>query len=651
MKQERLRLVLRDLAASAAFGAMAVSGQVPAWTVLIFALALGVALAGKRPLADGRASAGVLLVVVAFLYALVAMEQLDMVVAACVTAALLTAQRMLALPGPRTDGQVNLASLLMVAGGAALSADLLFAFCLLVYTVLAVLSQGLAVVADAGGRPPPVRVVFRPLVAGVILCLVGALSFFVLFPRLSWNVAARRGAASLGPASAGFSDTLRLGGVGVLKSNPRVVFRAELNPDPMRDRLDGYWVGRRFDSFDGVQWSARGPSTPARREVHLGPLGAGAVDQHIELLPAYGSRTLVGLDAPMVFSAAQTHQGNYSSRTDLVRHADGRVQVDGPGNAFSYRVSSMPERQVREVGPEDETRQLALPAKLDPRIPALGQRLAAGATTPRAIARQLERALQSSYEYTLELPGAVKDPLADFLFQRRAGHCEEFATALAILLRTQGIPSRVVVGFYGGERAAGEYLVRAGDAHAWVEAMVDGQVLRLDATPPQNRAAAAQGLTAWLLARWEALQIGWLERVVDFSLSDQARLADRFRSTGGTSTGSAWRRPDPGVWAALGALAAVLVAIAAVRFFLRTNEVQHLGQALARMLRASGRLGPDGWLDRARVSEPELEPVRRGIARYREARFGRRHLEPGEGRRLLRDARTVLRAGPRSLPS
>ena len=151
MKQERLRLVLRDLAASAAFGAMAVSGQVPAWTVLIFALALGVALAGKRPLADGRASAGVLLVVVAFLYALVAMEQLDMVVAACVTAALLTAQRMLALPGPRTDGQVNLASLLMVAGGAALSADLLFAFCLLVYTVLAVLSQGLAVVADAGG--------------------------------------------------------------------------------------------------------------------------------------------------------------------------------------------------------------------------------------------------------------------------------------------------------------------------------------------------------------------------------------------------------------------------------------------------------------------------------------------------------------------
>src|SRR5262249_22911650 len=95
------------------------------------------------------------------------------------------------------------------------------------------------------------------------------------------------------------------------------------------------------------------------------------------------------------------------------------------------------------------------------------------------------------------------------------------------------------------------------------------------------------------------------------------------------------------------------VAIAVVRALLRSSEVEHLGRALARLLRASGRLGPSGWLDRARVPEPELEPVRMGIVRYREARFGRRHLEPGEGRRLLRAARPVLRAtapppGPRS---
>ncbi len=148
----------------------------------------------------------------------------------------------------------------------------------------------------------------------------------------------------------------------------------------------------------------------------------------------------------------------------------------------------------------------------------------------------------------------MKDPLADFLFERRAGHCEDFATALAVLLRARQIPARVVVGFHGGERAAGEYLVRAGDAHAWVEAEVDGQVLRLDATPPQHRSAAGVGLAGWLLARWEALQIRWLDRVVEYSLSDQARLAQgiRWRAKDGSRrrrAGSGRTGTGPSPWA------------------------------------------------------------------------------------------------------
>ncbi|MGZ6140516.1 MAG: transglutaminase TgpA family protein, partial [Myxococcaceae bacterium] len=117
MNGPRLQLVLRDLAAAAAFAAMAISGQVPLWGMGLFLLALGVALAGRRPLADGRVSAVALLVAVVVLYAAVVVEQLDLVVAACTTAALLTAQRMLSLPRPRTSEQVHLAALLMIAGG------------------------------------------------------------------------------------------------------------------------------------------------------------------------------------------------------------------------------------------------------------------------------------------------------------------------------------------------------------------------------------------------------------------------------------------------------------------------------------------------------------------------------------------------------
>ena len=275
MSSERLRLVLRDLAAAAAFAAMAISGQVPLWTVALFLLALAVAVAGRRPLADGRLSAVALLLAVIVLYAAVMVEQLDLVVAACITASLLTAQRMLSRPTGRTTDQVQLASLLMIAGGAVLSADLLFALCLLCYAVLAVLSQGLSVVAASGTGPfPSTSRVLRPLAGGLALAMAGALAFFVLFPRLSWNVAARRGGASLGGGTTGFADGLRLGGSGLLKSNPRVVFRARIDPDPGTEDLDSYWVGRRFDTFDGVQWSTRGrPSSPVR-QVALGPAEA-----------------------------------------------------------------------------------------------------------------------------------------------------------------------------------------------------------------------------------------------------------------------------------------------------------------------------------------------------------------------------------------
>jgi len=654
MSSDRLRLVLRDLAAATAFAAMAISGQVPLWTVGLFVVVLAVAVSGRRPLSDGRLSAVALLAAVVLLYGAVMIEQLDLVVAACITASLLTAQRMLSRPTGRTDDQVQLASLLMIAGGAVLSADLLFALCLFLYAVLAVLFRGLSVVAATGAGPmPSTGRVLRPLAAGLAAAIAGALIFFVLFPRLSWNVAARRGGPSLGGATSGFADGLRLGGTGLLKSNPRVVFRARIDPDPGTEELDAYWVGRRFDVFDGFQWSNRGrPGTPVRQVV-MGPRDPGLVRQEIDLLPAYGSRTLVALDTPVIVTDAESHQATFSVRTELIPAGDREVRLVGPSEHVTYRAFSAVDRSTgRPVDAAERARRLQLPAKLDPRILALAETLSQGAVGDRAIARQLERALQSGYGYTLELPGSMKDPLADFLFDRRAGHCEDFATALAVLLRARQIPARVVVGFHGGERAAGEYLIRAGDAHAWVEAEVDGHVLRLDATPPQHRSAAGTGLTGWLLARWEALQIRWLDRVVEYSLSDQSRLAQHLR----------WGNPDaptrgevhersPGAVVALGVLGAALLIAAFLGRRAASNDAAELGRMLQRLLRRRGRLGPGGWLDGAPVGEADLAPVRESISRYREARFGRRPLGPGEARRLVRQARQALRGMAVASPS
>ena len=181
--------------------------------------------------------------------------------------------------------------------------------------------------APTGGRPAPAGG-GRPLPAG------SAELLRALPPACRGTSPPGGERASLGPATAGFADTLRLGGTGLLKSNPRVVFRAEIYPDPLRERLDGYWVARRFDTFDGVQWSARG-SSPARPAARFawGPWATGQWTSTSSCFPPTAAGRWSGLDAPRIFADAQAHQGNYSSRAELVRSGDGRVEIDGQGAA------------------------------------------------------------------------------------------------------------------------------------------------------------------------------------------------------------------------------------------------------------------------------------------------------------------------------
>src|SRR5262249_23695685 len=122
-------------------------------------------------------------------------------------------------------------------------------------------------------------------------------------------------------------------------------------------------------------------------------------------------------------------------------------------------------------------RYLQLPAELDPRIAVLAQSATAHTTTAYDKAAALENFLKTKYSYTLDLTGNPgKDPLAHFLFETRAGHCEYFASAMTVMLRMLGIPAREVNGFLPGEYndLGGDYIVRASDAHSWVEVYFAG---------------------------------------------------------------------------------------------------------------------------------------------------------------------------------
>src|SRR6185295_13847344 len=168
-----------------------------------------------------------------------------------------------------------------------------------------------------------------------------------------------------------------------------------------------------------------------------------------------------------------------------------------PGYAtpgLSYFVYSYLEDEHSPVSfpprpmPVAEREELISFPDIDPRIAKLAREFAKGAPTEVEKARAVEHHLRHDFGYTLQLlPAAVADPLTHFLFVRRKGHCEYFASAMTVMLRTQGIPARLVTGFQSGtfNPMTELFVVRASDAHSWVEAWLPRRGwTTFDPTPP-----------------------------------------------------------------------------------------------------------------------------------------------------------------------
>ncbi|MFB1484657.1 DUF3488 and DUF4129 domain-containing transglutaminase family protein [Corallococcus sp. RDP092CA] len=664
----RLRLLLRDLAAGSAFGAMAVSGQLPLWTLGVFSTALVLALFDVRLVArHSRLSALGLLAAAVLLGLQLTSGAMNAVVAACAFAGLIAAQRMLSTPDAAAEGQTHLTGLLMVAGGAALSGDMTYALCLIAFGVLASLALALGVVEAAvpDGEPVPVRAVMRPLSSGLAFAVAGAVAFFVLFPRLNWAMVGPRSAPGLGAvSSAGYSNTVRLGGAGTIKGNPRVVLRAALTPDPGTDALDAYWVGRTYDTFDGMEWSNVVGAQQTERQITLRPASDTLLHQRIELLPAYGARTLIALETPSRLGNAMAHTptGTRYSLVQLQGGSEVRFTVTAP--SYTYEAYSLPPGAKAGLSSAllqaERDQLLALPDHLDPRVAQLAARVLQGEKEPLAAAQKLAAFLQRDYAYTLEQEGTPEDPLSDFLFVRKAGHCEHFATALTLLLRTQGIGARLATGFYGGTRVDGGYLVRAGDAHAWTHVLVPGRgFVTVDATPPSNRSSQGSVLLEKLLAFYEAMEARWRNSVVDYSFRDQFELASALvrpprPPPGASKDATPSRLPPPRAWATAAVVA--FIAWRAGRFASRwtgrapvleaTRFVDRVDAVLqkAHVPRFEHETLEDLTTRLAREGHPlalALTPLTR---RYLEARFGGRALREGEAEHLLATLRRALDA-------
>jgi transglutaminase-like putative cysteine protease len=339
----------------------------------------------------------------------------------------------------------------------------------------------------------------------------------------------------------GFSSEVTLGETGEIRLNSRPVMHIG---SPRPEKLTGLkWRGNALSYFDGKQWT--------NRAISWTPIGAGQwracidapehrqqgpyVDYEVEL-DATGSRALFFAGAPQI--VRMVYSSLDCSGTDSFRLPESAPE------GFRYEVYSLLEGPPelapagyfpRELPYETRSRNLELPP-LDPRIAALARSMTARAGTDLERARAIERRLRSDYVYALEMPShEPADPLADFLFTRRRGYCEYFASAMAVMLRTLGVPARIATGFQSGiyNPITGLRLIRASDAHAWVEAWIPGNGwTTFDPTPPDPIGPAA-GLLAQMNLYLDAAGTFWQEWVVTYDPSRQGSLAYRLQQSVG----------------------------------------------------------------------------------------------------------------------
>lgn len=258
--------------------------------------------------------------------------------------------------------------------------------------------------------------------------------------------------------------------------------RSRLNPNivmHVRSDVPLYLTTKILDNFNGISWSQSKTLRTYVEETKYGfienlkqdkVIVAGYEVEITEDLP--GLIPMAWQPAVLNFPASALTQDGYGSFQT--------PQTLKKGTAYQAAMVSN-WHEGRPVYPVKETnlyRYLSLPKQFDHRIANLAQQVVKGSEASWEKAHKLEQHLRSNYAYTLDtvISSQGKTPLSEFLFETRYGHCEYFASAMALMLRTLGIPSRVVNGYAATDQnpLTGFIEVRGTDGHAWTEAYYEG---------------------------------------------------------------------------------------------------------------------------------------------------------------------------------
>jgi len=362
------------------------------------------------------------------------------------------------------------------------------------------------------------------------------LVMFFIFPRIGplWSVELDRSSARTG-----LSESMSPGDISRLTRSDELAFRAVFEDAPPAP-AERYWRALVLSAFDGREWTP-GASSSVVEELNV----IGESIQYEIVQERSNQRWLFALDVPML----APQQARLTSPRTLLGHAEVSQRIQ-------YSVESARQYQLAADLSSDQLDFFSrIPANSNPRSQALARQWFDEADKDvSSLIDRIFRHFNETFVYTLEPQPLGRHSVDDFLFQTQQGFCEHFASATAVLLRSVGVPSRIVTGYQGGEwNASQNYLtLRQYDAHAWVEVWLEGQGwVRIDPTtavaPERIEMSAEQlfsgqagfladspftsriGRQGWLLQarmQYDSLNFAWQRWVLNYHHRQQNLLQD-----------------------------------------------------------------------------------------------------------------------------
>ncbi|MCF7982879.1 MAG: DUF3488 and transglutaminase-like domain-containing protein [Thiohalocapsa sp.] len=416
---------------------------------------------------------------------------------------------------------------------------------LLAAYLTALLVVDLALLLDmtigAGRRTLRERVSVAATLAGrtVLMAAPLALLLFFFFPRLDaplWDLGLESE-----QAVSGLKNWLEPGSIEELVVSGEDALRVRFDREPGIPTEAMYWRGPVLWHTDGKRWLPASRYAFPDAAPQIEPTGPDL--GYLVAMEPTDQHWLIALDLPTDYP------------DDAVLTPDFQVLSQKPVDDFRvYRMTSAPSYRTTGLSLDEETAALALPDNVTPRMRELvGRWTVDDPPAQEVVERALRHFNREPFRYTL-LPPKLGENMADsFLFETRSGFCEHYASTFALLMRIAGVPSRIVLGYLGGEYnpLSRDYVVRQSDAHAWTEVWIQERGwVRIDPTaavaaervdadsrlssfgasrPVRFRVGADSGLgraLRGLRMGIDALEAGWKNWVIEFSDRKQQRMLD-----------------------------------------------------------------------------------------------------------------------------